>query len=209
MAEYSLASFLYNLAKDVFQYVRGRRGGLSAEDRLAYQQKWKSTLESELWKCRRENLRHDVIIHDVNRSQYYPEGDPDGKGISPWFKVYFVDMYHRGIAISSGISELSYDEQFGGWYLADDLSKDFVRADFISYIPYEQIVHVDIEGDEYYHYPHLFCHFDIGGTPYEKSEYCVMKGTAPNFFFEKIATIDEVKLASLKAGTRPLKGSSI
>lgn len=208
MAELSGASFLYSLAKDLFHRIRGRRRSLSAEDRLAYQQKWKAMLEAELWKCRRENLRHDVIIHDVKRHQFYPDGEPSGKGISPWFKVYLADTYHKGIAISSGIRELSFDEEFGGWYLAEDLSKDYINADLISYLPYEQIVHVDIDGDEYYLYPHLFCHFDIKGTPYEKSEYCLMKGTAPNFFFEKVATAGEVKRASLKAGTRPFKNNS-
>jgi hypothetical protein len=207
MAELSAASFFYSLSKDLLKLIRGRRRNLSAEDRFASQQKWRDILESELSKCRNENLRHDIIIHDVKRPKFYPGGEPPEKGISPWFRVYFADMYHKGIAISSGIHELSFDEQFGGWYLAEDLSKDYVKADLISYIPYEQIVHVDIDGDEYYSYPHLFCYFDIGGTPYEKSEFCLMRGTAPNFFFEPIASADDVHRASLKAGTRPFKNN--
>ncbi len=36
----------------------------------------------------------------------------------------------------------------------------------IGFIPYDLIDHVDVTGDEYYSYPHIYCHFAFKGEPY-------------------------------------------
>lgn len=34
-------------------------------------------------------------------------------------------------------------------------------------IPYHNIIEYDINGDEYYNCPHIYCNFSNNGTPYE------------------------------------------
>ena len=37
----------------------------------------------------------------------------------------------------------------------------------IARIPYENIVETDVDGDQYYPQPHIYCRFAHGGEPYE------------------------------------------
>ncbi len=44
----------------------------------------------------------------------------------------------------------------------------------IGRIPFSMIVDYDIEGDEYYPYPHIYCNFGYNGRPYESYIYRVI-----------------------------------
>ncbi len=200
----SFVGFGYNFLKDCILGIRKRFRKLTPEQRLAYREKWKSKFEEELSRCRRDNLRPDVIIHDVKRPHQYP-GTGSGKGISPWFKAYFIGMYHGGLEIALTVNELSYDDQYGGWYITDDLSIDHRTAFLVGRIPFEQIEYVEFDGDEYYNYPHIFCHFTLRGEPYESLRYCIERMMPHTKYLEELASYKDVQLSSQKAGTRPFK----
>lgn len=55
-----------------------------------------------------------------------------------------------------------------------------INAYEIGNIPYENIIDFDIEGDEFYNVPHVYCRFDNLGGPYESIWY------HPNPEFQKI-----------------------
>lgn len=38
-------------------------------------------------------------------------------------------------------------------------------------IPFENIIEIDIDGDEYYRFPHLYCDYPSGFNPYEAIVY--------------------------------------
>jgi hypothetical protein len=58
---------------------------------------------------------------------------------------------------------------------------------------YHNIVDFNVDGDEYFSDPHLFCKFDIDGMPYEEIYYkslCNPKKEIPNWDLDKSKRID-------------------
>lgn len=45
------------------------------------------------------------------------------------------------------------------------------RLETLGCIPFESIIAYDVDGDEYYNYPHLYCDFINGTDPYEEIQY--------------------------------------
>lgn len=196
---------IYSLLKDLRSVVRRRFNLLTAEEKLARRDKWKDRFREEIWRNEEEGLRQDVIIRDVRRLDEYPDG-PESKGISSWFRVALVGQYHRGIELGLRIHSLTHEPNEGAdgaWRLADpDANEEVTKAFQIGYVRYEDIVHVDWEGDEYYNYPHIYCHFVRNGQPYEKLAFCERKSIRDkHYFFTELASYDEVWLTSLKYGT--------
>lgn len=150
-----------------------------------------------------KNLRLDVIIRDVKRMDIYPETDDD-KGISPWFKLGLIGQYHRGVMFGLRISALIFEESEGKWRKADwETEKDqSVNAYLVGYIRYEDIASVDWKGDEYYSFPHIFCHFRRSGEPYERLAYCEKRDLGNGrFYFSELEGEKSVYQTSLKFGT--------
>lgn len=80
-----------------------------------------------------------------------------------------VQTYERGFMVCLSIGELvSIGEdkwRYRDWLKGEDGEKFWC----IGFIPYEGIVDVDWEGDKYYDYPHVVCHFDqTHKQPYER-----------------------------------------
>ena len=100
MLEYLSPAFIYNLAKDAWRLLYGRGRKLTPEQKIELRQKWKSRFEEEIVKNWREKLRSDVIIRDVRRVDNYPNTEERTRGISPWFRVGLIDLYHRGVVVA-------------------------------------------------------------------------------------------------------------
>jgi hypothetical protein len=124
-----------------------------------------------------------VIIHRVD-NDVYPEID-EGPGISSWFRLEPYDFYHRGVkfvlGIESGVLEIGCGYVGNGrWAMTkDDVDFDaklFRKVSLwrLGLIPFCNIRHYDLEGDEYYNYPHIYCDFSIDGMPYEDFEFAVV-----------------------------------
>ena len=79
-----------------------------------------------------------------------------------------------------------------------------VNAVLIGRIPYQNIAAVDWDGDEYYHFPHIYCYFDgERKQPYEELVFCIEKcnsGGRP--FYVEIASNEQVRKLSKKLGIR-------
>lgn len=199
------AGILYNAIKDASSWFRRRFHKLSPEERLARRDRWKERFREEIWKIEEQELRQDVIVRDVRRLDDYPDS-VDRKGISPWFRVALVGQYHRGIELGLSLHSLAFEKNegpSGAWRLADpNADTDTITAYLIGYVRYDEIEQVDWNGDEYYNFPHIFCHFSRGGQPYEKIAFCERKSIHPkHYFYTELASHDEVKLTSQKYGT--------
>lgn len=165
---FTLLKGVPGLALQAWRFVRRHHRQLTPAQRIAARNKWKAPFEAEIRKTFRAGLRNDVIVRDVRRVDQYPEAK-EGRGISSWFRVSLLGTYHRGVHLGLSGKGLTYDEALGGWRYTDYGAGESpeLRAILIGNVPYEQIEEVDWQGDEFYPYPHLYCHFDRRREPYE------------------------------------------
>lgn len=205
MIEWIAPGFAYSFAKDVYSWLRGQRRHLTAAEVLELRNKWKPLFEKEILKTNRNDLRQDVIIRDAKRFDNYPDVDDRSKGISPWFRVGLVGTYHKGILAGLayvGLIQHGRDEWRCVDYRANETSD--ITVLLTGRIPFEAIQAVDWHGDEYYHYPHIYCHFDAKKKePYEQLVFCVENcnpGGLP--FYTDVASYQDVKKLSRKLGVK-------
>ncbi len=122
----------------------------------------------------------EFIVHRLGDT-LYPAFD-EGPGISSWFKLETFDFYHNGI---EGILNIEYalvSEHTRQWAsLKDgDDERSFPRGFSVAKvfktgkIPWRNIRHVDLRGDDFYNCPHLYCLYADDGMPYEGFGYYVI-----------------------------------
>jgi hypothetical protein len=153
-------------------FIKRREKSFTPGELLKHSEDLKKKFQEEIYKCRVEKLRKDVIIRDADRIKAYPNVDVNPKGISPWFKAGLISTYHRGImvALRSGtLTESPDGYRFTDYKIGE---KGDIRVYLIGKIPYEFIEGVDFDGDEYYYLPHIYCRFANKGEPYEELVYC-------------------------------------
>lgn len=201
MLEWFSLSFAYTVGKDVLARVRGRRRHLTPSQKLASRQRWKPEFEARVFHTHQSELREDVIIRDMTRLDSYPD-IKEGSGISPWFRLFLVGTYHRGILVAHSWGTLTECET--GWRFTNLAAGETgdLKVMMISSTPYEYIENVDWPGDEYFDYPHIYCFFDWKKQPYEKTAFYTetkpFSGNPP--FFTEVATYDDVRKRSKKLG---------
>ena len=120
----------------------------------------------------------NIIVRNVeDRSFPEVQDAPEGQ-MSPWFKGEFWDFYENGLELISMGGEAIFDKD-GKW---DILKwKDETRAKNPDYtvvpyhqflrIPYDYIVSLDMEVDQFYGYPSLYVEYLKDGMPYEEILY--------------------------------------
>lgn len=120
----------------------------------------------------------EVIIHSIDDNMY-PDVDMDSLEISGWFKVEPYDFYFNGLKVILCIKWVAFDEN-GSWDVIEYQDKAHCEETYSVYkawqigcIPFENIIDYDINGDEFYLCPHIYCDFRNGGQPYEKIVYYV------------------------------------
>lgn len=202
--EWLTPSFLYNVLKDLGGHFRANRTKLTAAQRMELRDKWRPLFSDRLRDRRTQGLSHEVIIHDVKRPDEYPSSKDTERRISSWFRVDLVGHYHKGIEVALSIQALVFEETEQSWRLAaiDGTEAGTQTAYLIGYIPYESIVSVNWDGDEYYNVPHIFCHFEYGGQPYERLVYCERHETSYGHeFYSELEALESVRLTSEKFGT--------
>ncbi|MDN7123456.1 hypothetical protein J6I90_01005 [Pseudidiomarina sp. 1APP75-32.1] len=166
---------------------------LTPGELIKHSEELRKQFQEEVYKCRAENLRRDIIIRHVNRMDAYPNTDDKEKGISPWFRAGLLDLYHKGIMIGLRFGTLS--EGPDGWRFTNykEGEKGNIEVYMVGKIPYEFIEGVNFDGDEYYYFPHIFCHFAHKGAPYEEIVFCeeVDLGSG-HHYYKQIAKYHEV-----------------
>jgi hypothetical protein len=203
MFEWFTLSFAYTVGKDLLAKIRGRQRRLTPSQIVELRQKWKPEFEKRVGHTHREGLREDVIIRDMKRLDAYPD-HLAGHGISPWFRLFLVGTYHRGILVAHSWGTLTKhrnDWRFTNYEAGEEGD---VKVSMISSIRYESIENVDWPGDENYDYPHIYCFFDRKKQPYEKTAFYTetkpSSGNPP--FYTEIADYDEVRKRSRKLGIK-------
>lgn len=195
---------LYNVAKDAYRKFRGQ----TSEEKIALREKWKPIFEDKIRDNFARELRSDVIIRDVRRDDQYPNIGKRTKGISPWFRAGLTGSYHRGLIIGLRYQKLvglgcdkyrvlDFDKD------GDDVKQDAITVILAGLVPFENILSVDMDGDEYYSYPHIYCHFSHGGEPYEETGFFTEGQLFPDSvpYHTKIADFESVRAESKRFGT--------
>ena len=186
---------IYNLIKEGYGFINSRKTRFARI--IGIRQECKNEFESKLRWIDDTVGYSEAIIRDVKRVDYYPNVDEKSKGISPWFRVRLLGLYHRGIQVGLRIEAIEFDEEFGRWRTTSNYDcGQTINAFLVGRIPFESIKNVDWEGDEYYGYPHIYCEFNQrrGREPYESLIFCEKKQT-PGFrpFYEELASYDELR----------------
>ena len=195
--EVGLISLISNiLFKDVRHWVWNRFGRTDPSELVKIRQKWKEEIQSHLHSMGDDLGYVDTIIRDIKRVDNYPNADDRKKGISPWFRVGILGIYHRGLQVVLRIEGLKYEEDEGGWRYCDYQAgeeKD-INAYLVGRIPFERIVSIDWEGDEYYNYPHVYCHFTSKSKePYEELIFCEKRKLDRFTYYSDLTRYDDVR----------------
>jgi hypothetical protein len=143
----------------------------------------------------------EVIIRDSKRIDNYPSTSEKGRRISSWFSVGIIGTYHRGLMVFLKLEGLKYEENKKAWRYCDYINGEDhdINASLIGLIPFERIVSIDWEGDEYYRCPHIYCHFiSESKEPYEELIFCQKRVTGQFVDYPEVAKHNDVRKLSKK-----------
>jgi hypothetical protein len=203
MIELLAPGFLYSLLKDGWGALRSQHRRLSPSQLVAARQKWKDLFEPHIVQNYQRKLRSDVIVRDMKRIDNYPEIDEASKGISPWFRVGLVGTYHRGILLGLNWGTLTKDGENWRYTNSEAGERGDIKVMLIGRVRYENIEHVDWDGDEYYPYPHIYCFFSHKKEPYEDLGFYTETTPAHGIpFFTEVEGYRSVRRRSLKLGIK-------
>jgi hypothetical protein len=134
----------------------------------------------------RECLRHPnkamihrrVLIRSID-DKFYPDNNPNKTKNGSFFDAFPYDFYHNGLELYLYVVEILLDKD-GSWdiknYNETPRKGQYAckKAYQIGRLPFENIIVYDIDGDEYYDIPHIFCDFSCNGEPYEEIVYSLI-----------------------------------
>lgn len=171
-----------------FPLRSGNHRQLAPEAKIALRDKWGPVFKDFFLAAARDGYRTDVIVHDVARLDHYPDTEEKGYGISPWFRVGFMGTYQRGVLLGLRWTYLKQGAD-GNWHefqLAQP--DDAIKVILLAEVPYEMVESFNPDGDDFYHKPHLYLHFDYDGEPYERLFYGEQKQLFKDspFFYTEI-----------------------
>jgi hypothetical protein len=98
---------------------------------------------------------------------------------SGWFKVELYDFYHNGLLVIVWLSRGVIDNK-GRWAIIEhkaffDTTKfREIKIWHLGKIPWRNIRAYDLDGDEYYNFPHIWCTFANGQGPYEGMTFAIL-----------------------------------
>ena len=191
----------YEPLRDLLSYLWVRKRRLTQEEKVQLKAKWKPMIEEKLRDWHHKSLSHDAIVHDVKRTQDYPDG-LHGKGISPWFRVVLMDTYHDGIMLGLRWGKVVFEPTQQKWLFAR-LGEEGKNLILIGYVPYHHIEWIDWDGDEFYPYTHLYLHFDgPKRQPYERLVLCDKRELEGRPYYAEVADYEEARKLSKKRGVK-------
>ncbi|MBI6873437.1 restriction endonuclease [Clostridium aciditolerans] len=112
--------------------------------------------------------KSEVLIRSIDDSDY-PDNTLLEKDFTGYFKAEVYNFYHNGLQVIIGVKDIKvrqYDEVDN-----DKFEVGIIRVLEIGYLPFDNIIDYDYDGDEYYMYPHLYCDFINRNDPFEKIGY--------------------------------------
>lgn len=113
-----------------------------------------------------------MIIRNFEANQYPHSNEPDEFGEYSWFGTEINGLYFDGMEFITGSTSLySFPDNTWDFQNPENLEAEIVMVFQIGQINFSEIVDYDIQGDEYYIRPIIFCKFPYKGTPFESRYY--------------------------------------
>jgi hypothetical protein len=146
----------------------------------------------------------EFIVHKLGDA-LYPEFQKV-PGISNWFKLETFDFYFNGIEGILNIEYVLASKFTKSWSLLPEkrVQEKFpdgfwpIKVFKTGRIPWRNIRHYDLRGDEYYPFPHLYCLYVDDGMPYEGFEYyAISNNDGYHFGLPSDAKVDLDKLLNV------------
>lgn len=169
-----------------------KRRALTQEKKIELRDKWRPIFKDFFLRAARDKYRTDVIVHEVARLDDYPNINEKEKGISSWLRVGFMGTYDRGVLL--GLRWTYLNKEAKGWKEYTSAPPETaIKVILLGAVPFDAIESFNPDGDEYYNKPHLYCHFDFDGQPYEKLFYGEQKQLDEGFpvYYTEIAEFKE------------------
>ena len=131
---------------------------------------------------------HNIIVRSVENDTFPDDPRVPGK-MSNWFKGEFWDFYDNGLELIGMGGEAIFDKD-ENWDILDwreDSRRTNPNYKVVSFhdffrIPYEYIVELDMDTDQYYGLPALYVEYAKEGMPYEE----ILAGIAGNHDNERL-----------------------
>ena len=214
-----LEKWKHDAEADAFKRVgktnmRSTRSARTAEENLKREHRLRDELRKAFFKDPRDRIAEgheaaqyrkfretEFIVHRLGDT-LYPDFDP-APGISNWFKLETFDFYFNGIEGILNIEYVLTTEFTKSWSPLPDNRRDEafpkgfwpVKVFKTGRIPWRNIRHYDLHGDEYYPFPHLYCLYADNGMPYEGFEYyAISENDSYHFGLPSSAMVDLERL---------------
>lgn len=158
-----MISDLLTLRREYLDWKQQQRA--DPEDRIRRRQRVKAEITEKL-PASRSGYAPELIIRDLARVDAYPEVDDRPWGISPWFKVEGKGTYHRGLEVFLSVQEVVIHGSVAR-HPNEGENAERTKVFVVGRVPFDAIVTIDWEGDEYYPVPHVYCWFQQADGPYE------------------------------------------
>lgn len=112
----------------------------------------------------------NVLIRSIYDNAYPDNNTLLNKDYTGYFRAEVYNFYHNGLMVRAH----PYGKTVKYKCVEEDSDKyEIIEIDIevIGCIPFENIIDYDMDGDEYYRYPHLYCDFIHVSDPFEKIIY--------------------------------------
>ena len=126
--------------------------------------------KGEYWR----KFKHSEVLIRSIYDKNYPDNPVEMPG---YFKAEVYNWYHNGLEVRAAPYGVKAKVKVYSNGYADDseISKTYEveewNLEVFGCIPFENIIEYDCDGDEYNAYPHLFCDYPSGSTPFEDIRY--------------------------------------
>lgn len=165
------AFFGVNLSQKRTNRINAIRRNISLKKRMQ-KDFFKPAEHGEKRKHQRDTfISNEVLIRSIYDTSY-PDISDSGYG---WFKTEVYDWYHNGLmvyvppyGVSAKVKWLKRTAEPGSNNPEDYEIKD-EELETVGCIPFERIIEYDIEGDEFFRFPHVYCDFER--DPFEEIRY--------------------------------------
>ncbi|NSB23047.1 hypothetical protein B0H68_005635 [Clostridium beijerinckii] len=129
----------------------------------------RAELEERLHSPMTKFNKSEVLIRSIDDTDY-PENTLLEKDFTGYFKAEVYSFYHNGLQVITGVKDIKV-KQYEDIDNEDEFTIKEISALEIGYLPFDNIIDYDYDGDEYYMYPHLYCDFVNRNDPFEKIGY--------------------------------------
>lgn len=115
--------------------------------------------------------RSRMILRAFDGNQYPNSNEPDEFGEYSWFRAEIKNLYHQGMEFIIGVEQIQVFEDYSWDFTTKEIdnSARIVKVAKVGQINFSDIVDYDINGDEYYICPHIYCKFRYKGLPFENT----------------------------------------